>query len=413
MQTRAESRAVALRRVPRRRILLAYLLSSSLPVAPRNAPQQRLTRVESRSVFLRRVPRRKILLSFLLKQHPASQIPLLYRTLQTPYVLYPKPVYPKRRKPIYLLGAAPPPGAGPVPNVIGFTLANAVSAIVGDGLSVGTQTFTNSATVPVGCVVSQNPLPGSSVAAGTPVNLVLSLGAFPAAILSGTQMSMVAGSITATTNFGIYDYFSLAQALLDFSHRNDIANFQDYFILGGEQRIYNDVFTRNFGNGVLQMEQVFTGTIGSSGTVALPSGYIQLKGMQVGDGQGNVFTLLYKDPQWIYSNYPIRQPAGIPAYVARDGSNFVFGPYPDSQYSLTGTYYAESTPLSSSNTTTWMTVYIPDILLAACMIEAQPFLKDPQAAGMWQAIYDQKLAAFVDGDKAEGMAPGSMTMEVE
>jgi hypothetical protein len=251
------------------------------------------------------------------------------------------------------------------------------------------------------------------VAAGTPVSLVISLGAYPAAVLSGTSLGFATGSITATTNFGVYDYFSLAQALLDFSHRTDIANFQDYFIMGGEQRIYQDVFTRNFGNGVSQMEQTLNTTLTTSGTVAVPTGYLSLKAMQATDGYGNVFTLLYKDPQWMYANYPIRQPTGLPAYVARDGSNFVFGPYPDSQYTITGTYYAESTALSSTNTSTWMTVYIPDILLAACMVEAQPFLKDPQAAAMWQQIYDQKLSAFVDIDKAERRSPGSMSIEVE
>jgi len=212
----------------------------------------------------------------------------------------------------------------------------------------------------------------------------------------------------------IQDYPTLAQALLDFSHRVDIASYQDYFINFGEARIYRDIFSKNMGNGVQWMETPFSATINATtGLVALPSGYIALKAMQITDGNSDTFTLLYKDPQWLYSNYPIRQPTGLPAYVARDGTNFVFGPFPDAAYALTGTYYQQSAPLSSTNTTTWMTAYASDLLFASCMRELQPFLKDVGWQQNWDAIYQDKLASLLDFDKAERFAPGAMTIEVE
>jgi len=218
----------------------------------------------------------------------------------------------------------------------------------------------------------------------------------------------VSASIVQLT--GIFDYFSLAQAILDFSHRTDIANYQDYYIQQAETRIYRDIFAQNIGNGVKWLEQAFTGI--ASGGTPTPTGYLALKAMQVTDSFGNVYTLLYKDPQWIYTNYPVRQAAGIPAYVARDGANFVFGPYPDSAYALTGTVYAASTPLSATSPTSWMTNVCPDLLLASCMIELQPFLKDPAALKTWQTIYAQKLMALVNLDQSERVAPGVLSVEV-
>jgi hypothetical protein len=91
---------------------------------------------------------------------------------------------------------------------------------------------------------------------------------------------------------------------------------------------------------------------------------------------------------------------------------FIFGPYPDSNYTVQGTYYQKSAPLSPTNTSTWMTTYCPDVLLAACMLELQPFLKDTKSASMWQSIYDYKLGGLVNLDKAEGFMPGVLTMEV-
>ena len=63
-----------------------------------------------------------------------------------------------------------------VPNVVGMVQASAEAAIRAANLVVGTIATTNSTTVPAGSVISQNPASGISVAQGSPVNLVISLG---------------------------------------------------------------------------------------------------------------------------------------------------------------------------------------------------------------------------------------------
>ena len=79
-----------------------------------------------------------------------------------------------------------------VPDVVGLTQANAEAAIVGAGLVVGAVTTANSNTVPVGDVISQNPVVGTGVAPGSTVNIEVSLG--PAGgnnFLSGGGCSLV------------------------------------------------------------------------------------------------------------------------------------------------------------------------------------------------------------------------------
>jgi hypothetical protein len=71
------------------------------------------------------------------------------------------------------------PAGVSVPNVVGLTQAAATTAIVNAGLVVGTITQQASATVPAGSVISQNPVAGTSVAAGSGVNLVVSTGLVP------------------------------------------------------------------------------------------------------------------------------------------------------------------------------------------------------------------------------------------
>ena len=58
----------------------------------------------------------------------------------------------------------------------GLTQGAATTAITTAGLVVGTVTFSGSGSVPAGNVISQNPLSGQSVASGSAVDLVVSLG---------------------------------------------------------------------------------------------------------------------------------------------------------------------------------------------------------------------------------------------
>jgi hypothetical protein len=75
------------------------------------------------------------------------------------------------------LTAGAAPVAVTVPNVVGLTQAAAQTTIAGAGLTVGAVTTANSATVPAGLVISQNPASGVGVAPNSAVALVVSLGA--------------------------------------------------------------------------------------------------------------------------------------------------------------------------------------------------------------------------------------------
>jgi beta-lactam-binding protein with PASTA domain len=89
-----------------------------------------------------------------------------------------------------------------VPGVTGQTQANAQAAITGAGLAVGAVTSANSATVAAGLVISQNPIAGTSVAPGSAVALVVSLG--PALVtVPGVTGQTQAAAQAAITGAGL------------------------------------------------------------------------------------------------------------------------------------------------------------------------------------------------------------------
>ncbi len=86
-----------------------------------------------------------------------------------------------------------------VPDLVGLTEAAAQTAIAAAGLTVGTGTASNSATVPAGTVISQSPVAGSNVPPGSAVTLVVSLGAKVPNVVGLTQ----AAAETAITKAGL------------------------------------------------------------------------------------------------------------------------------------------------------------------------------------------------------------------
>ncbi|MDE2101736.1 MAG: hypothetical protein KGL39_31105 [Patescibacteria group bacterium] len=209
----------------------------------------------------------------------------------------------------------------------------------------------------------------------------------------------------------VTDYASLTQAIIDFSGRGSLGPFTDYFIQGGEDRIYRKVLELNEGNGLKWMETALTGTINATtGYLAVPADYLALKNPQVVTSSGT-FTLTVKEPVWIYDRYPNRTAQGIPSYIARETTNFIFGPFPDSAYTVAGTYYNRATALSGTNTTTWMTTNIPVAFLAACMIECAKFLKDPEGAQYWAGELNDRLSDICLADKAERYSGGTLVMD--
>lgn len=216
----------------------------------------------------------------------------------------------------------------------------------------------------------------------------------------------------------VQDYPTLVQSIMDFTHKDDIKPYIDVLIQSATEEIQNDIFETNFGNGVRFQEEVYTVATPDPvfGTTPVPSDYLSPKLFTVTFGQ-QTFPLIFKSPTWIYDNYPLRAASGLPAYIARDssqgnGNAFIFGPYPDSQYPINGTYYAAATLLSSVNPTNWMTNNFATGLLAGCMVEAAKFLLDDDMMARWMPQYQSRLKSLVDADKSERWAASTMQVEL-
>jgi hypothetical protein len=88
-----------------------------------------------------------------------------------------------------------------------------------------------------------------------------------------------------------------------------------------------------------------------------------------------------------------------------DQFNIIVGPWPDATYQVEVIGTIRPTPLSTTNTSTFLTQYLPDLFLAASMIFATGYQRDfgsqsdnPAQAVSWESQYE-KLFASANGEE--------------
>ena len=99
--------------------------------------------------------------------------------------------------------------------------------------------------------------------------------------------------------------------------------------------------------------------------------------------------------------YPNSTASSVPGYFAMvTQGQITVGPWPDAAYTVEVLGTQRPAPLSASNVTTLLSVYFPDLLVAASMIRLEAFMKnygatvdDPKAGVTWEQHYNALLGS--------------------
>ena len=198
----------------------------------------------------------------------------------------------------------------------------------------------------------------------------------------------------------ITTYAELKTAVKNWLRRGtEMDSYVDDLVTLGEKRIYRKLRVR-------AMEEALNSTI-ASGVIAVPSDYVSIKHAYV-DGTP-VQGLQRKSAEWIYSNYPTRSADGKPKFIARESTNFIFGPYPDSGYTVKGIYYKRLSALSSA--TNDIFTNHPDLYLFAALAETAIFIDDKRTE-LWVARFNDIFNQVQGEEDEEGASGGPLTMAV-
>lgn len=187
-------------------------------------------------------------------------------------------------------------------------------------------------------------------------------------------------------------------AVANWLHRDDLTTIVPDLITVGEKRIFRTVRSR-------EMETVLTGTI-ASGVIPVPSDYLSLKFAYLTTTP--VSPLKKSSASQIYTEYPLRSSSGTPVSIAREGSNFIFGPYPSTVEDIGGVYYAKPTSIDTSANALFLAN--PDLYLFAALCEAAPFIKDDPRIEVWEAKFSNLLKDIKKQEADEYASGGGLTV---
>ena len=195
----------------------------------------------------------------------------------------------------------------------------------------------------------------------------------------------------------IATYSELKIAIGNWTHRDNLTQYYDDLIMAGEKWIFRKARTRD-------METALSVSI-TAGLATIPTDYVALKYAYI-DGSP-IQEVVMRPANWIYSQYPNRSGSDKPCFIATEGSNFIFGPYGGSAYTVKGTYYKRLTAVSSSVNALFTAN--PDLYLYAALAETYAFLINDKRIPLWTAKRDEILAQ-VNGEDVQSRSGDAMTV---
>ena len=156
----------------------------------------------------------------------------------------------------------------------------------------------------------------------------------------------------------------------------------------------------------------------NSGTFIVPqSQFVTTQTMEVIDNSGTSTPLLPVTKEYIQNVYGGNSSVGLPAYYAEYGGDsattgyasqiMIVGPIPDISYQVRLTGTVRSAPLSATNTQTYISTNLPDMMIMASMIYISAYQRnfgrqsdDPAMAQSYESQYQAlKASAMVEENR--------------
>lgn len=184
-------------------------------------------------------------------------------------------------------------------------------------------------------------------------------------------------------------YTDLYNSIIDASENSDseFAARISMFVDQTRMRLARDIDTYGM--------VTYTTVSASSGDpyVSLPQDALILKNV-THINAGSFRQLILRTDEFLREYWPNRTSVGTPKYYSRWGFNtLLLAPAPTSATAIEVSYVQIPTSIGSVGTSTnWLTEYAPEALFYGCMHEACMFMKNYQAAGLWESKYQDAVA---------------------
>lgn len=191
-------------------------------------------------------------------------------------------------------------------------------------------------------------------------------------------------------------YTTLQANVADWLSRADLTSQIPVFIQNWETDFYSD--PENWGS---WMESALSVVL-SGNVAALPTDYLGLR-IAYFSGYRELKRVSLEQLYERYSRGSVNASAGIAKFIARNGSNFEFGPAIQSG-TLIGTYYAKPTAIRSASADAashFLITDFPNLCLYGSLLQAKGLSQDDAKVMLWKAAFDEASDTYRRRMRAE------------
>jgi hypothetical protein len=199
------------------------------------------------------------------------------------------------------------------------------------------------------------------------------------------------------------NYTDLKATVASYLGRSDLTNQIPDFITLAELRLSRDIRTRKL------LKSVTTTMTGGDPSIGLPSDFLELRDIYI-EATPRI-TVSYMSPS-AFSRDARTTDSGRPVFYTALGSEFVFAPIPDTNYTVEMLYYFKPVAMSDSVASNEFMANYPDALLYATLGEAEPYLMNDARINTWAAMYDRALTRINTSDENSEYAGVPLSMSV-
>lgn len=180
----------------------------------------------------------------------------------------------------------------------------------------------------------------------------------------------------------IGNYGDLKTAVANWLERDDLTERIPELIALGESRLFTQLRVRE-----MEATAPLT-TVAAQRTNSLPTRFVQARALYV---SGTPYKRLEFRSMAEYWSIYASQTSAKPTVYTIVGENVVWGPVPDTAYTVTVDHYARPAALSSNTDTNAVLTRWPGLYLYPALLEAAPFLADDDRLVTWAGLYETLL----------------------
>lgn len=202
----------------------------------------------------------------------------------------------------------------------------------------------------------------------------------------------------------ISTYTELKSAVADWLNRDDLTSVIPTFIALAESSMERVLRTRNM-------------LVRSNATIdtqysAVPADFLEIRSIKI-TGSNPSVPLVFKSIEQMDDLDSTTTASGIPKYYCVVGNQIRVHPTPGTGYTAELGYYAKLSKLSDSVSSNWILTSHPDAYLYGALIQAAPYLKEDERAGVWTQLFTAAIEAIKTADDRASTSGGSLKITAQ